>query len=52
MEGDIAKEREGGVEVREWREGRHLVREYHSKRPGEEAGLLLLFFCQKTYSAP
>lgn len=23
-------------EVFEWREGRHLVREYHSKAPGEE----------------
>lgn len=25
-----------GVEIREWREGRHLVREYHPKGPGEE----------------
>jgi sodium/hydrogen antiporter len=24
------------VTIREWREGRHLVREYHPKRPGEE----------------
>lgn len=35
------KPTEGGspayeVEVREWREGRHLVREYHPKEPGRE----------------
>jgi hypothetical protein len=29
-------EQGGDVEVREWREGRHLVREYHPKDPGEE----------------
>ena len=40
----------GEVEVREWREGRHLVREYRPEDPGEEAceqhepmGLQLIF---------
>jgi len=27
---------EDDVTIKEWREGRHLVREYHPNRPGEE----------------
>ena len=34
-EGSVPGESEG-VTVREWREGRHLVREYHPNAPGEE----------------
>ena len=29
------------VTIREWREGRHLVREYHPKRPGEEVSSII-----------
>ncbi|KAG8760091.1 hypothetical protein FRC14_004077 [Serendipita sp. 396] len=32
----LAPSEEDDVEVREWREGRHLVREYHPKEPGQE----------------
>lgn len=37
-EGSIPGETENTT-VREWREGRHLVREYHPNGPGEEVGL-------------
>ncbi|CAG7846549.1 Na(+)/H(+) antiporter [Serendipita indica DSM 11827] len=35
-DGEVTPLEEGGVEVREWREGRHLVREYRPKDPGGE----------------
>jgi hypothetical protein len=37
----VAIPAEENVTVREWREGRHLVREYHPNSPGEEVGSVL-----------
>lgn len=30
----------GDIQIREWQEGRHLVREYHPKGPGEEVSTI------------
>jgi hypothetical protein len=39
-EAEGSTEQGGDVEVKEWREGRHLVREYHPKDPKEEVKTL------------
>ncbi|KAG8816140.1 hypothetical protein FRC17_000418 [Serendipita sp. 399] len=36
VEAETIAESEASTEIREWREGRHLVREYHPKEPGRE----------------